>query len=925
MQESLPKAPFKVKAVYSWSGEHEQDLGFLESDIIEVTKVKGNWLYGRLLRNKKSGYFPVNYVQVLYEVPNGYIERSPAEPRTQRPPTPPTVSAPAVLLPAMPTRSPKSMEKGDLYGHGPHSPALTPAESPRRRMHLEPGMRAGSRLPITHLPKSHSTNMLAPRIEYPVRAPRLRSGKLTPGPEPAKRASSSECSSNTGTTFSRRARSKSDLPPLPPIPPIPNVTLNVDTEYALDFGHPHTAELATDAPNNNDNHNKLRERHGVYNGEYPTTRSYNDLAIARSPQRHTPRNDGYSSSYGSNYEGYEGYSSGYSDGYAQNQISQSRFLEDSLGMSEDSYCLMSDFSATSAGSFARHRFARSFADSTEEDNYPSSPRDISSPSKVSGVFRKFLGSGYQLTGNHSSINIKGGLPKLPDLHNLNIADDEGSHWLQAQCHLHRSNTLSAKEKRERERRVLYENSDVVLRPQDYINEEINTNDVYHSHKPGLVDIELKSMDLENVDYRTRRRCQQTGPFTVESFAHYNFRSGYRSPIEQLRGIFTFCTEFFRLIDDGGKTDFNSTPTNLDSVLHSLCCTPYELTWIFKKMANSLGIQCDLVVGLLKTPNADNMTFRFNHCWLRVLVADEMRFVDVILGNVTNPLHEYINNKKQVQGEDFYFLIQPLHLIYTHVPYLYEEQHIVPAIDRCIAMCLPVVFPSFFKNDLRLYKYSLGLCELLDSEIFECSIKVPSDVELVSSVVPEGSAAARCRNLNLSLVQYKLHKRDRIALIKAVLPPGLSAGTLHIHSGIRGLHDDAMPPLSMIVPLTHSGTSKEYEFVARFPCPDAQKIDMYIKEPQNKYLFSGTEYTFQIICSPADGLTHDPYDAQAAAPNVIVVQSPSGKIYRLKKAESDVEFGVCEARLKVHEPGVWLALITSEAGAGWCTFAKWICV
>lgn len=58
------KCPFTVKATYSWSGEEKSDLGFLEGDVIEVLKVKGKWFWGKLLRNKKCGSFPSNYVQI---------------------------------------------------------------------------------------------------------------------------------------------------------------------------------------------------------------------------------------------------------------------------------------------------------------------------------------------------------------------------------------------------------------------------------------------------------------------------------------------------------------------------------------------------------------------------------------------------------------------------------------------------------------------------------------------------------------------------------------------------------------------------------------------------------------------------------------------------------------------------------------------
>ena len=69
------KPPFKVKARYGWSGQTKGDLGFLEGDIMEVTRIAGSWFYGKLLRNKKcSGYFPHNFVILLEERLNSSTE-----------------------------------------------------------------------------------------------------------------------------------------------------------------------------------------------------------------------------------------------------------------------------------------------------------------------------------------------------------------------------------------------------------------------------------------------------------------------------------------------------------------------------------------------------------------------------------------------------------------------------------------------------------------------------------------------------------------------------------------------------------------------------------------------------------------------------------------------------------------------------------
>ncbi|KAI1375184.1 hypothetical protein F4677DRAFT_143080 [Hypoxylon crocopeplum] len=60
--------PCWCRAVYSWGGESQRDLGFIEGDLIECLNAgDGSWWTGRLRRNKTVGVFPSNFVEVLPE------------------------------------------------------------------------------------------------------------------------------------------------------------------------------------------------------------------------------------------------------------------------------------------------------------------------------------------------------------------------------------------------------------------------------------------------------------------------------------------------------------------------------------------------------------------------------------------------------------------------------------------------------------------------------------------------------------------------------------------------------------------------------------------------------------------------------------------------------------------------------------------
>ncbi|CCF56122.1 hypothetical protein KAFR_0A06870 [Kazachstania africana CBS 2517] len=850
---STVKPPFNVKAKYAWSGESKSDLGFLEGDIMEVTRVTGDWYFGKLLRNRKcTGYFPNNFVTVMEET----LRRTASSMDTNIEPSS------KMGLPPIPNRSMLKSKPERPHANISSSKSTSNIRNEKFNDYQRHSVEKMTRMKM----ESYRWNVTARESSKP-----------------------------------RRSLDDGIVPSLPPLPT--------------------TSAAAT----------RTRHNHPV------KSFSSNDLAVS---SNYNGSRDDYNF-YKHNQMFYDGYMprstpSSNTNSNSSAIFSNSKYLDNSLTDSENSFALMSDFSATSAGSFARHKCAQSFADSLERSQnnsmHTKSQTNISSMNgKMGGLLRKIMPKSYKSPAPTSYETEE--LPKLPELDNLQISKthNDAKDWLTVKSHLNRSRTLTKFEKHPRYMRVLEENRDIVLHPQDSIYNGLNTNEGQHSGPPK-VDIELSELNVEYIDDMTRKRCRKENGLGLDSWAQATFSNRYGTSIEKLRGIYIFCTEMFRLIDDHGSSNFSREPRNLNKVLFQDYCTPYELTWLFKKLANSIGITCEIVIGFLKTPFANNYDFKYNHCWLRVLVKNEWRFIDVILGNTTNPIHEFVSNVKRKRADSSYFLVEPLKFIYTHIPPREFEQHIIPSIDQLSALYLPLVFPSFFRNDLKLHNYSTALSYLEDSEIFECSLELPNDIEVFASVVvpTENQNNSQYNKMELTLTQIKKHKVDstrRVALIKAVLPPGASKGSLYVHSGLRGTQTTLanVHPVSMLIPLEHKGTTMNYEFVTRVPSENVQKIELYIKEPQSKYLFEGNEYTFEITSSPFDGVMYNRSSKTQNKSQRIAIKSPSGKVHELRKTDPSFPYGASSLDVTITEKGVWTGLVVADSGAGWCPFAEWLCI
>ncbi|ODV78766.1 uncharacterized protein CANTADRAFT_53184 [Suhomyces tanzawaensis NRRL Y-17324] len=598
---------------------------------------------------------------------------------------------------------------------------------------------------------------------------------------------------------------------------------------------------------------------------------------------------------------------------------QQEELKNSIKSLQSDVLNLSELSATSAGSFIRHKYEKemkaemqahqdrlkglSLDDENKQQLVDSVFQD---KKKQPNIFKKFLTS------------KKGSEPNLIE---RKFQQDEEIDWATLKFDINRMNSLTSHDKQLRTRRIVKEEGKLVIKPLDYIS-EINTNEIIG---------EDEGQDHQETDDQIEALKADFGRGFLKI---YNFMSNYAtasdlnelisdisvkfnsSKLHQLRCVLIHMCKF-NIIEEASQ--ISQTKPKLNEVLVKGEATIYQLNYLFKKILDALRIPSELVLGFWKKPNEfyHNEHYIINHCWLSVLHEQQFYMVDLFCfknGNVCN-IRDHPND-----FNEFYFLAKPLYMVSTHIPSIIDLQHVIPPIDQNVTFYLPRVYSGFYKSDLSFRNFNNALTRLKDSEFFELELEVPTDVELFSLI-----KTTKVTTNELSLCQIKWINNRRIAKIKAILPENESIGVLQIFSGPKGLqkHFDNIHELSVVIPLYHTGDYKPCKFVPRFPTVQSQNNDLYIKSPQTNKIVVKNSYNFEILQHPSTGL-----NTSSAIMNrdfKIVIESPSGKYFKLLKSDPSKPFGSYESNIKCQEVGLYRGLVIGDSGNSWYVFAQWDCV
>lgn len=880
---TAPQPPFRVRTIYSWSGVEEDDLGFIEGDIIEVDDLgDGNWWHGRLKRNKMTGNFPSNYVELIKSDLQNFSpstrvtskvslnqshgsspvrekHQTPTDSRIASPYSSPSGKSSQRLRPPVYQTSEDEVDEFEFsfqssknYYNAQAAQGSTNPQSPYR------SERASQRLP--HSSQSHS---IPHSYSVPVLLEQQQGYR--------------EMSNSHFQQPMHNSASSLRLQGYAPPPPLPQHAVPVKSQSSQNL-----KQYDPYAPEN----------------PYSKTDYSNRKSALLKQAAHNNMRDSQSTDFIAPYDPESLNQSKSSTSHSSNVFSYSNgsYFTNSTN-SHNSSIAMSDFSATSAGSFARHRYEEQLK---LKENLQSSGSgshlliEEKKAKKPSGIFKKMF-----------SAKDAPPLPSVDsitsDLNDVNLGNKELDSWIELKVDLNRANSLGAKERQLREKRVREHEGYIIFEPHKQLS-NINNNEVYQTDQK----FDLSAFSLKHVDNFVRNLQIKQTILSPEAFITNELGMKYTSKLEYLRALYIFCTEHFAIIESAYSNE--QYIPNVELIFQKRGADTYGMAFLFKSLADAMGLNCDIVVGSLKTPQSI-----VKHYWNAIVINGEWRFIDVSLGNLTNPVYKLLASQHDGSTESFYFLTEPLDLIYTHIPDAFEDQHIVPPIDQMVALALPPCFPSFFKNGLKIQKFSNALTRLRDYEIFEIDLKVPKDIEINAVVQTKNSITS-------TLAQIYWKHNERFCKIKGHLPDNNPTGFINIYSGLKGTQKSIqnVHPLSMVIPVVHEGDYRPLDFVTRYPTVPAQLNDLYIKQPQNKNLSCRGEYVFSVAQFPSNGLNGPP------ARTKIALQSPSGKITKFTKKDQSTPFGLWELPVKCAEIGTWRGLVSVDNGSSLCVFAEWSC-
>ncbi|MCJ1314605.1 cytokinesis protein 3 [Agyrium rufum] len=432
-------------------------------------------------------------------------------------------------------------------------------------------------------------------------------------------------------------------------------------------------------------------------------------------------------------------------------------------------------------------------------------------------------------------------------------------WVQVRRDVNRSNSLSRNERLERVERCQMLDQPVIA-PVNALMEATEGDegaDGIQVARPS----NFQSANLQLVDKAVRFVASLPPMTNAVSLAQGYICRPYRSDVQRLRAIFTWVSERV-----AWEEDFEDGESDTRRVINTRRGCARETATLVAEMCGAVGIHAEVIPGYLKTPgeplSIDTLP-RPNHWWNAVLVDNhEWRIIDCSLASPTNPKRPNYSSASSQVAESFYFLTRPLEACYTHVPCAFEHQHLCPPVAQDILLTLPCACPPYFKNAIQMLDYDTSLLYIEALELAHISFSIPADIECVATIEvpryssdPDGDVFIDSGDTvsKPALAQAEWKAGQKTYTVKTLLPGDEGQGVLKVYAGKRGLmHSikDNPHPLAFTLPIAHTGQNPPFEFFTRHPTPHAMRHDLYVVQPQCKYLAVNNTFVFAVRQHPS---------------------------------------------------------------------------
>ena len=440
-----------------------------------------------------------------------------------------------------------------------------------------------------------------------------------------------------------------------------------------------------------------------------------------------------------------------------------------------------------------------------------------------------------------------------------------SEWLMTRRDVNRSNTPGPSERQERADRCHMLDHPVICPVEELYTDRQGDED--GEGQPVYQPFQLSNPSFSQIDKAARCITSLPSSITAAILATGYICRPYRSTVQRLRAIFTWCSERVSWDDDAMYDGFDDSYTDTRRVIQTKRGSSREVSALVVEMCTAIGVHAEQVRGYLKAPGEDmdlDAVTRPNHFWNAVLVDNEWRMLDASIASPTNPKRGLYSGVSTSIAEAWYFLARPSEMCWTHVPCDEQLQHMLPPVSPDVLLALPGACPPFFRLGLSMHAYDTSIVRMEELEVCTLSINVPTDVEIIAEVEAksflrdqDGDFYEDTDNVTTkrALTQPNWYRTvphtditQKRYVVKAILPGDEGQGVLKIYAGKKGLmlsSRDIVHPLALAVPLYHTGKNPVFEFVKRHPTPHASRHDLYIVQPQCWRLGAGETYVFCI--------------------------------------------------------------------------------